>query len=60
MLGQVFAAVGNPITALRAIPPMLRGPLGSGSIGLFDAAMTAPLGERDPIVVARRWVGGAR
>jgi len=60
VLGSGFASARNPLDALRAIPPMLRGTAGSGAYGVFGATLPDPLGERDVDATARRWVGGVR
>jgi hypothetical protein len=58
LLGGRFSSSHQPLDVLRAIPPMLRGTGGSDALGLFGAAVPAPLGERDLDQVARRWLQG--
>ena len=58
LLGRRYASARKPVEVLREIPPMLRGAAGSNAIGLFGAAMAAPLGERDLTAVSRAWLNG--
>ena len=59
LLGGELASTRNLLDAFRAIPPMLRGTVGSGAFGLLGAALADTLGERDMDLVARRWLGRA-
>jgi hypothetical protein len=59
LLGGGLASTRKLLDVFRAIPPMLRGTVGSGAFGLLGAALADTLGERDMDVVARRWLGRA-
>jgi hypothetical protein len=58
LLGVRFSSSRQPLDVLRSIPPLLRGTAGSTALGLFGAALPAPLGERDLGQVSHRWLQG--